>query len=132
MNLPNGALVALVDGEKLVLLKNTGEQEIKLSPVPKPSIPAVASGTTGHRSSAANPDNVTQGEDDFIAGVANLLNKQVLDGTIHDLVVIAAPRALGELRKHWHKALEARLAGEIAKDMTGQSIEQIASMIAAA
>ena len=39
---------------------------------------------------------------------------------------------LGELRKHWHKALEAKLIGEIAKDLTGQSTEHIATAIAAA
>ena len=39
MKLSNGALVAVVDGEKLVLFKNTNAQEIRLSPL---EIPAMA------------------------------------------------------------------------------------------
>jgi protein required for attachment to host cells len=37
------------------------------------------------------------------AGVADFLNKQVLSGKIDDIVIIAAPKTLGELRKHYHK-----------------------------
>ena len=36
---------------------------------------------------------------------------------------------LGELRKHWHKDLQAKLAGEIAKDLTGHSTDQIAAAV---
>ena len=46
-----------------------------------------------------------------------------------ELLVIAAPKTLGELRKHWHKDLESKLAGEIAKDLTGHSSDQIAAAI---
>ena len=38
---------------------------------------------------------------------ADWLNKEVLGHRIDDLVVIAAPKALGELRKHYHKAYRA-------------------------
>ncbi|MFY8139980.1 MAG: host attachment protein [Caulobacter sp.] len=60
-----------------------------------------------------------QAEDAFAGGVAALL-------------VIAAPRTLGELRKHWHKGLQEKLVGEIARDLTGQSTDHIARAIAAA
>jgi hypothetical protein len=33
------------------------------------------------------------------------------------LVVIAAPKTLGALRKNWHKELESRLTGEIAEHL---------------
>ena len=46
--------------------------------------------------------------------------------------MIAAPRTLGELRKHWHKVLQEKLVGEIARDLTGQSTDHIARAIAAA
>jgi protein required for attachment to host cells len=48
------------------------------------------------------------------------------------LVVIAAPRALGEMRKHYHKALTAKLLGEIAKDLTGHSMVEVEAAIQAA
>jgi protein required for attachment to host cells len=54
----------------------------------------------------------------------------VLDGKITDLVIIAAPRTLGELRKHYHKKLSATLVGEIAKDLTGHAVQDIEKAIA--
>ena len=46
--------------------------------------------------------------------------------------IIAAPRALGEMRKHYHKTLSAKLLGEISKDLTGHPIADIESAIQAA
>ena len=56
----------------------------------------------------------------------------MLDGKITDLVIVAAPRALGELRKHYHQKLSAVLVGEIAKDLTGHAVHDIEKTIAAA
>ena len=131
MILPQGAVVAVVDGEKLVMFHNTAHEGVSLSALPIPDIePGTAS--RGRHSSGANPDNDTQAEDGFAGGVAALLNREVLEGKIGALLVIAAPRTLGELRKHWHKVLQEKLVGEIAKDLTGQSADHIARAIAAA
>lgn len=131
MMIPNGATVAVVDGEKLALFKNTGHADVQLTALTAPPVePGTAS--RGHHSSGANPDNDTQAEDGFAGGVAALLNKQALEGGFDALLVIAAPKTLGELRKHWHKALEAKLVGEIAKDLAGLPTEQIAKAIEAA
>jgi protein required for attachment to host cells len=129
MILPQGAIVAVVDGEKLVLFKNTGVHEPQLSAMDSPSIDDSGSGSGGHHSSSANPDNDTQAEDGFAHGVAGVLNKWALSGKLNDLVVIAAPRTLGELRKSWHKELQGKLIGEIAKDLTGASADQIVATI---
>ena len=128
MILPTGATVAVVDGGKLLMFHNTGHETVKLSLLPTPVISGGGL-SPGHRDSAGNPDNDSRGEDGFAAGVAAMLNAEALSGKLGDLVVIAAPRTLGELRKHWHKALETRLIGEIAKDLTGQSVDHIARAI---
>ena len=130
MILPKGALVAVVDGEKLVLFKNTGDHAPELTALPIPDIDGVGGGTGGHPSSAANPDDSTQAEDGYAAGVAALLNQQALTNQFEHLFVVAAPKTLGELRKHWHKALEAKLVGELAKDLTGQPTDAIVKAIA--
>lgn len=132
MMLSPGTLVAVVDGETLNLFRNSGTHAPELTALPSASVPDRISGSAGHRSSSANPDNDTQAEDGFAAGVAALLNQKALSGEFDELVVIAAPRALGELRKHWHKVLEARLVGEIAKDLRHQSPDEIAAVIAKA
>jgi protein required for attachment to host cells len=129
MKIPKGALVAVVDGEKIALFENTGQQDIQLSAKPTPTIEDRASGAAGRISSEANPDNDTQAEDGFAMGVADVLNKMVLTNKVEHLLVIAAPKTLGQLRKGWHKETEARLVGELAKDLTGHSIEQIAAAI---
>ena len=85
-----------------------------------------------HLSSSANPDDSQVEEDSFAAGVADVLNRKVLSGHIADLIIIAAPRTLGELRKHYHQKLSAVLVGEIAKDLTGHSIQDIEKLVAAA
>ncbi|WP_242154832.1 host attachment protein [Sphingomonas sp. BAUL-RG-20F-R05-02] len=46
--------------------------------------------------------------------------------------MIAAPRTLGELRKHYHKTLEAKLVGEVSKDLTGHTTADIEKAIASA
>ena len=132
MILPNGALVAVVDGEQLVLFKNAGHTDPVLRAMEVPAMPERASGDPAHRSSAANPDDNTQAEDGYAVGVAELLNSWALAGKFEALLVIAAPRTLGELRKHWHKDLQAKLIGEINKDLTGRTTDEIATAIARA
>ena len=63
------------------------------------------------------------------AGVATMLNAQALSGDFDQLLVIAAPKTLGELRKHWGKPLQAKLVGEMAKDLTGMTTDQIVKAI---
>jgi protein required for attachment to host cells len=129
MILPKGALVAVVDGEKLVMFKNTGDHEPQLTALPIPEVDANGSGSGGHQSSSANPDDSTKSEDGFAAGVATMLNAQALAGDFDQLLVIAAPKTLGELRKHWGKPLQAKLVGEMAKDLTGMTTDQIVKAI---
>ncbi|WP_267397684.1 MULTISPECIES: host attachment protein [unclassified Sphingomonas] len=134
MELGNNAVVAVVDGKNLKLFKNTGNGNTpKLTSLPAEDVSTDNKGSGGHHSSSsANPADHQQDEDAFAAGVAEMLNKKAMSGGIDHLVVIAAPRTLGELRKHYHKALEAKLTGEIAKDLTGHSVADIEKVIGVA
>ena len=130
MNIPKGTIVAVADGEILNLFRNSGDENApQLAALADAPVAGSSASSGGHPSSAANPDESQKGEDGFAAGIAGLLNKRVLDGKIEALIVVAAPRTLGELRKHWHKALSAVLIGEIAKDLTGHSTDQIAAAV---
>jgi protein required for attachment to host cells len=82
--------------------------------------------------SSANPGESRLEEDGFSAGIASYLNKQVLEGKIENLVIIVAPRALGELRKHYHKALLAKLLLELPKDLIDHTIHDIEKALSAA
>lgn len=134
MKLPRNALVAVADGETLKLYRNTGDEgSPTLTALPDADVSTSNRGSGGrHQSSSANPSDSQQDEDGFAAGIAALLNKQVMSGKVDDIVVIAAPRTLGELRKHYHKTLEAKLVGEVSKDLTGHSTADIEKAIASA
>ena len=134
MQLPNGTVVAVADGEKLKLFRNTGTEESpKLSAMDEPAVEQDNHGSgSRHHSSAANHDHGQAEEDSHSAGVASLLNKAATAGGIKHLVVIASPRALGELRKHYGKQLSAVLLGEIDKDLTGHAVHDIEKAISAA
>ena len=134
MELPQNTIVAVADGEKLSLFQNEGDAEnVSLRAIPFEEIDSskISSGAR-HVSSAANPDDGQQNEDAFGGGVADMLNKQVLEGKIKSLVIIAAPRTLGEMRKGYHKSLSDVLLGELDKDLTGHSIQDIEKALAAA
>lgn len=134
MQLPKDAIVAVADGAKLHLYRNNGQgAHLDLVALSDVAVEPGGSGaSTGHRSSAANPDNSTQEEDGFAAGVASLLNKLVLQGDVTSLAIIAPPRMLGELRKHYHQKLSSVLACEVSKDLASHGMQDIEKAITAA
>ena len=134
MKIPSGTIIAVADGEILNLFRNEGnETSPKLTALPDAVISTENKGSGGrHQSSSANPSDSQQDEDAFAAGVAEVLNKKLMGGSIDELVIIAAPRTLGELRKHYHKTLSAKLVGEVSKDLTGHSVADIEKAVHAA
>ena len=94
MMLPKGTIVAVADGEKLNLFRNTGDEAgLNLVVVPHDAIDADQGTSMGRQASSANPDHGQSGEDQFSAGIVQHLNQQALGGKIENLVIVAAPRA---------------------------------------
>lgn len=127
MIMPNDTTVAVVDGTKMRLFRNKGvEPHISLVALADPELDPANHGSGGrHRSAAANPDDSRLAEDDFAAAAADYLNRQVLEGGIGALYIIADPRTLGEMRRNFHATVTSKLVGELAKDLTGHSIDAI-------
>lgn len=125
MQLPNGSHVVVADGTQVQLFRNSGtEQDPGLKVVDLPT-----SEESAHK--AGQGDTPRQNEEaGHAASVATALNAAVLSNKIKNLVVIADPGTLGEMRKLYHKALEAVLLGEIPKTLTGQSTDDILKSIA--
>ena len=84
MLLPKGATVAVADGEKFNLFRNSGDEaNPSLTVMAEPDVESVNKGSgASHQSSSANPDDSQASEDGFAGGIADLLNKRVLDGEI--------------------------------------------------
>lgn len=101
-----------------------------------PGAPNVARNGSGHaqgggaqfapsRGSFEQTDFHQLEEDRFAAEVADLLKKRALRNDFESLIIVAPPRTLGEMRKHYHKEVSERLAGELDKDLTGHPIPDI-------
>lgn len=126
MLLPHGAVIALVDGKNFDLYRNAGnEAQPDLTALPSPQLDASNHSGGSHRSSTGNHADRLVSEDAHAIAAAEWLNAQVLGHKITDLVVIAAPRTLGEMRQHYHKQTANALRGEIAKDLTGRQPSQL-------
>ena len=133
MQLPKNAVVAVADGSNLNLFHNVGDEgHPALTALPSEKVAEHHQASPGHHSSSANPGESQVGEDGFAAGVAELLNRHALEGKMAGLVVVAAPRMLGELRRHYHAKLQDLILGEISKDLVGHAPADILKAIAAA
>jgi protein required for attachment to host cells len=119
MQVPNGATVIVADGQKVRLFRNTAQGGTpQLHPMPNPEF-ETHNRVAGVRrqNSDANPGNGQEDEDSLAAGVAAWVNAEVTAGRITALVVVAAPRTLGELRHGWSSGTQGIIAGEIDKDL---------------
>lgn len=144
MQVPHDALVVVVDGRKMLFFRNEGDTVYPNLQVAKKLIdkhnPAhhdqatdLAGGSMGTRTSGAqwsagNMDEVDfhqLEEDRFAAEAAELLKKRALNHDFESLIIVAPPRTLGEMRKHYHVSVSEKLTGEIAKDLTGHTVPQI-------
>ncbi|HEX8482959.1 MAG TPA: host attachment family protein [Allosphingosinicella sp.] len=147
MQVPHGSFVVVADGKKMLFFRNEGDSEYPKLEVERkrettgaadrdqktdgPGRTFDASGGAG-RSAYQEVDFHQLEEERFAAETAELLKKRALRNDFDSLIIVAPPKTLGELRKHYHKEVEKRLAGEIAKDLTGHPVTEIEKIIQAA
>ncbi|KQM64827.1 Host attachment protein [Sphingomonas sp. Leaf17] len=143
MQLPHNAVVLVADGRKMLFLRNQGDAVT----------PNLVVETAREQDNPSNSDHVTDRpgrtqssvgagrsgyedadfhqleENRFAADAAELLKKRALTNDFESLIIVAPPKTLGELRKHYHKTVSDRLKGEIDKDLTGHPIADIAKAL---
>ncbi len=130
MLLPHGTVIALVDGENFELYRNTGnEAEPVLNSQPGPKLDSSNHSGGGHHSGSGNHAGSLVNEDAHAIAAVEWLNSEVLGHRIAQLVVVAAPRTLGEMRRHYHKRLEQVLLREISKDLIGKPAADILAAV---
>ncbi len=146
MHLPHNAAVLVADGRKMLFLRNEGDDaypklvvehaEEQANPKDsdqKSDAPGLSFSSAGSgRNTMDEVDFHQQEEDRFAADAADILKRRALANEFESLIVIAPPRTLGELRKHYHGSVSARITGEIHKDLTGHPTADIESAIKAA
>lgn len=143
MKIAHGTLVMAADGEKVLLFRNEGDEKYPvLETVLHQEQPHAAareqgsdepgrsfSSTGTQRSSYGETDWHDQDEERFAVHAAELLEKAAA-GTEAGIVVVAPPRTLGVLRKHWGRKTRARLLIEIDKDLTHHMTDDLITAIA--
>ena len=126
MLLPHGTMIALVDGKTFELYRNAGDEAAPdLAALPAPKLDSANHSGGSHRSSAGNHADSLVNEDAHAAAAAEWLNDQVLAHKVTDIVLIAAPRTLGELRKHLRKGTEQAILRQYDKDLVGRPASAI-------
>ena len=126
MLLPHGTVVALLDGQHFELFRNTGDEGTpELTAFDRPALDSSNHSGTSHHSSSGNHDHGMVSEDAHAAAAADWLNEQVLGHKIDNLVIFAAPRTLGELRKHYHDRTQQVILKEYNKDLIGSQASEV-------
>lgn len=122
MTIPHNTLVLVADGSRMLFLRNRGGGDvIEL-------VTEAQSGSLG-RPAVEETDFHQLEEDRFAAEAADQLRHRALGGDFDDLVLVAPPKTLGELRKHLHKEVESRVIMELPKEMTNRPLPDIAAML---
>ena len=146
MQLRHNTLVVVADGRKALFLRNEGDgvnpnlvvehAEDRINPADrdqKTDAPGRTANSVGSaRSTMDEVDFHRLEEDRFAAETAALLKTRALRNEFESLIIVAPPKTLGELRKHYHKEVSERLSGEISKDLTGHTVPQIEQALKAA
>jgi protein required for attachment to host cells len=144
MRIPHATHVLVADGRKLLFFRNEGDADYPTLEIighaehPNPADRDQKRDAQGQRPSSATLGQDSTDETDFhqleearfAAEAAEMLRKRALAGEFETLLVVAPPKTLGELRKHYHKEVESRLLGELAKDLTAHPVDQIERIIA--
>jgi protein required for attachment to host cells len=145
MQIPHDSFVLIADGRKSLFFRNEGDGEFPNLIVErkdghadpkdreiKSDAPGRAFSSVGDgRSAYEEADFLQQGEDRFAAETAEMLKARALSNDYEALVVVAPPRTLGELRKHFHKEVERRLIAEVPKDLVNVPVAEIEKILQA-
>ena len=143
MQMPNKSVVLVADGRKLLFLRNEGDAEhpnLVVEHAEEQDNPSTGDQATDRAGQASSPQGGAQSsveptdfhqieEDRFAAEAADLLKRRALRNDYESLIIVAPPKTLGELRKHYHKEVSDRLKGEIDKDFTGHPISDIEAAV---
>lgn len=143
VRIPAGALVFIADGRKARLLRNKGsvrhvklitERELEQDNPPtrqqgtdRPGRYMGADGAS--RSAVEQTDWHRLAKERFAAQAADMLYRMAHAHAFEHLVVVAPPKALGDLRAAFHPEVATRIVAEVAKDLTSYPVQELAKLL---
>lgn len=143
VNVPANALVLVSDGRHARLLRNRGTPvkpqliiEQALDRVNPPTReqgsdkPGRRQGPEGGGRGAIEQTDWHQLEEErFAADIADLLYKLGHAGGYDELVVVAPPKMLGDLRAKFHPEVAGAVVAELPRDLTQYSVPEIGRLL---
>lgn len=145
IRLKHDGWVVVADGRKALFLRNTGdarfpvlevfrEEEQDNPPTREQAANRpgrLADGSGVHRSAVADTDWHQLAEDRFAKDLAGILYRQAHQHKYENLILVASPQILGEMRKELHKEVADKVIAEIDKDLTNHPVEEIERLLLA-
>lgn len=143
--LKRGLWVVVADGEKALFLRDEGDtrhpdfQVVQEMAQENPATRMQGSQRPGRYSDGPSPHNSAFAETDwhrlnkarFADDIAERLYRFAHAGKIDELVLVAPPQVLGEMRKKLHKEVTEKVRAEVAKTLTNQPVSDIEAMLRA-
>ena len=137
-----GWLVVL-DGEKALFMRNEGDEKFPNLAVfrefEQENPPTHEQGTDQpgrmpdganvHKSAVQETDWHRLEKERFAKDIADRLYKHAHAGRIKELVLVASPMVLGEVRKEMHEAVRDRVVAEVDKDLTNHPVHEIEKLV---
>lgn len=141
--LKNGAWVLIADGEKALFLRNDLDAQdldlnvVRIEEQENPSDREQSAnrpgrmhdGGPGQKSALDDTDWHELAKERFASDMADILYKQAHKGKFDEIVVVAPPQTLGELRKEMHQEVSDKVIAEIPKTLTNHPIDKIEELI---
>ncbi|SFH33018.1 Protein required for attachment to host cells [Palleronia marisminoris] len=141
--LSKGTWVLIADGEKALVLENQTDHEnpylTVLSKEEQENPPdreqsanrrgRFNDGPSVHRSAVEDTDWHQLAKDRFADDLAEMLYKKAHKGAFKDIVLVAAPGVLGELRNKIHKEVEQKVIAEVPKTLTNHNLDDIEKVL---
>lgn len=135
----NGAWVLIGDGRKALFFINKGSRDLLDLRVVETRIdenPATRDQGTdrpgrafasvgGARSAVGDTDWHEVEEERFARAIAERINAGAEANEFSEIVIVAPPKTLGEIRKDLSKKAQGKVAGELGKDLTRHPLADI-------
>lgn len=143
IELEHDGWVVIADDSKALFLRNEGDEKFPNLKVfreeehDNPPNRDQASAPPGrfndgpsvHRSAVGDTDWHDLAEERFARQLADILYKQAHKHRFSQIVLVAAPAVLGEMRRELHKEVADRVIAEIDKDLTNHPVHEIEKLV---
>lgn len=86
-------------------------------------------GPSVQRSAVEDTDWHELAKERFADDLADMLYKRAHKGAFDEIVIVAAPSVLGDLRAKWHQEVERRVIFEVPKTLTNHELDDIETIV---